>query len=341
MKTKLGFALSLSLGAFAYVVETAAETAFTTPVGYGTLEGSPARDGFGSAGLQPGMNLVGLRLHHNAIAQGHIGSIGKDFAELAILDGTSRVKSELPLTVGETYILEIASGDKTGVIQEITRWQGVRLTLSDDLAAAGVKAGDRFSLRPAATLNSVFDLRFAGLLAGPDPDTADNVLIPQGTTLGDFRRCFILRLPDGSTGWVDAATLQPVGDMPLVYPDGLIVHRKGGTAVRIITTGEIKTGPTRSVVKPGLNLVATPYPACSDLQSLGLENDLQKSDRPEEADKVWLADGPFGNFSTYYLTTDNQWISASDGKAAAGRIPVGSAILIERKGAEALFCLGD
>lgn len=339
MKTNfcLALSLSLSLGTSAF----AADTAFTTPVGYGTLEGSSARGGYDSAGLQPGMNLVGIRLHHSVVTQGHVGSIGTDFAELSVLDGSDKVKSELPLTVGKTYILEITSGDKAGVIQEITRWQGVRLTLSDDLAAAGIKAGDKFSLRPAATLNSVFDLRFAGLLSGESSDTADYVMIPQGTTLGDFRRCFILRLPDGSSGWVDAATLEPVGDEPLVYPDGLIVQRRGKTAVQITQSGEVKTGPTRSVVKPGLNLIATPYPACSDLQSLGLGNDLQKGDSSMEADKVWLADGLSGQFSTYYLTTDNQWISASNGEPVTGKIPVGSAILIERRGPAALFCLGD
>jgi hypothetical protein len=140
---------------------------------------------------------------------------------------------------------------------------------------------------------------------------------------------------------VDATTFQPVGDLPLVYPDGLIVHRKGKTAVKITTVGEVKTGPTRSVVKPGLNLVATPYPACSDLQSLNLENDLQKGDSSVGADKVWLTDGISGGFSTYYLTPANQWINAGNGEPVTGKIPVGSAILIERKGPEALFCLGD
>jgi hypothetical protein len=287
------------------------------------------------------MNLVGLRLHHNVVTQGRIGSIGKDFAELSILNGKDKVLSELPLTAGKTYILEITSGDKAGVIQEITCWQGIRLTLSDDLAASGVKPGDRFSLRPAATLNSVFNPRFTGLLSGGNPDRADIVLIPQGATFGDFRRCFILQHPDGSAGWVDAATLEPVGDVPLVHVDGLIVQRKGKTAVKITTTGEIKTGPTRHVVKPGLNLVATPYPACSDLQSLGLENDLQKSDSSVEADKVWVTDGISGGFSTYYLTTGNQWICVGNGEPVTGKLPVGSAVLIERKGAEALFCLGD
>lgn len=337
MKTLVKTALFLSFATSGF----AQQTAFTTPVGYGTLEGSSARDGFDSAGLQPGMNLVGLRLHHSVITTGYLGPIGKNFVDLSTSHGGGAVLSELPLTAGKTYVLEITSGDKAGVIQEITRWQGARLTLPDDLGAAGVKSGDRFSLRPAATLNSVFDLRFSGLLAGSNPATADIVLIPQGATLADFRRCFILRLPDRTTRWVDAVTLQAVGDLPLVYADGLIVHRKGTTAVKVTTSGEIKTGPTRSVVKPGLNLVATPSPTRSDLQSLGLENDLQKSDHSQEADKVWIAAGPHGSFSTYYLTKENQWISASDGTPVTGRIPVGSAILIERKGAEALFCLGD
>jgi hypothetical protein len=319
----------------------AVETAVTAPVGFGTLEGSPVPGGFSSAGLQPGMNLVGLRLHHNVVTQGRVAAVGKDFAELTILDGPDKVKSDLPLTAGKTYILEITSGDQAGVIQEITRWQGVRLSLSDDLATAGVKPGDTFSLRPAASLNSVFHPRTTGLLSGENAATADNVLIPQGTTLAEFRRCFLLSLPDGNTGWVDAATLEPVGDVPLVYPDGLIVHRKGDTAVKITAFGEVKTGPTRSVVKPGLNLVATPYPALSDLQALGLENDLQKSDNADTADKVWVSNGISGGFDTYHLTPDKRWIAAGNGQVITEKIPVGSAILIEREGPAALFCLGD
>jgi hypothetical protein len=168
-----------------------------------------------------------------------------------------------------------------------------------------------------------------------------DVLIPYGTTLAEFRQCFILRLSNGSSGWVDAATLEAVGDLPLVYPDGLILQRKAPTAVRIPSVGEVKTGPTRSVVKPGLNLVATPYPSCSDLQSLGLENDLQKNDNPVLADKVWLADAFSGAFNTYFLTSDGTWSSAGNGEPVAEKIPVGSAILIERVGPDALFCLGD
>lgn len=337
MKLKICSSLILSFISSAYAVESAA----TTPVGICALEGDPAASGSFTTGVKPGMNIVGLRLHQSVITGGSIKVIGKDFAELSILEGIGKESSVLPLTMGKCYILEITSGEQNGVIQEISRWQGSRLALSDDLAAAGVKPGDTFNIRPAATLNSVFHPLNCGLLSGANAATADNVMIPQGTSLADFRLCFILRHSDGNVGWVDAVTLEPIGDAPLIYPDGLIIHRRGNTDVNIMTVGTIKSGLIRSVVEPGLNLVATPSPLNADLQSLGLENDLQKSDDATEADKVWVACGKSGRFTTYYLTPEGRWVSGSDGEAVTGKLPVGSAILIERVGPTALFCLGD
>lgn len=341
MKSTFRLALFLALGTSTF----AAETAYTTPVGYTTAGGArvgySAASGYAKDSLHPGMNLIGLRLHQSTIASGEIASLGKDYAELARSGSKPKTDLKPALVEGTTYILEITTGEKAGIIQEITRWQGNRLTLPDDIATAGVKAGDHFSLRKAATLNSVFDPRSTGLCKGENPNVADNVLIPQGASFGDFRRCFILSLPEGGAYWLDAATFKPVGDLPLVYPDGLIVQCKGTADVPMTFSGELKSGPTRSVVKPGLNLVASPFPAGGSLQDLGLENDLQKSDNPMAADKVWVAGGSFGQFSTYYLTTDNQWISGAEGEPVAGKIPVGSAILIERNGPQALFCLGE
>ena len=343
MKTTSHLALFLALATSAFAAEVA-KTAYTTPVGYTTVGGFQvgysAASGFFSESLHPGMNVIGLSLHHSTIVSGTIASLGTDFAELTGLPVDENGNPKLALVPGTTYILEITSGQKSGVIQEITRWQDLRLTLPDDIATAGVKPGDHFTLRKAATLNSVFDPRFTTLLKGENPDTADSVLIPQGSSFGDFRRCFIINLPEGSY-WLDADTFQPVGDLPLVYPDGLIVHCKGTAAVPMTFSGEVKSGPTRSVVKPGLNLVASPFPAGGSLQDLGLASDLQKSDDPMQADKVWIAADAYGQFTTYYLTPANQWICASDGSPVTDKIPVGSAFLIERQGPEALFSLGD
>lgn len=344
MKTTSRLALFLALATSAFAAEVA-KTAYTTPVGYTTVGGFQvgysAASGFFSESLHPGMNVIGLSLHHSTIVSGTIASLGKDFAELTGLPVDAKGNYKLALVQGTTYILEITSGQKAGVIQEITRWQDLRLTLSDDIATAGVKPGDHFTLRKAATLNSVFDPRFTTLLKGENPDTADNILIPQGSSFGDFRRCFILTLPEGNF-WMDAATYQPVGDLPLVYPDGLIVQCKGTTGVPMTFSGEVKSGPTRSVIKPGLNLVASPFPIGSSLQDLGLGNDLLKNDDLMQADKVWIPSGILGGlFTTYYLTPENQWICASDGSLVTEKIPVGSAFLIERQGPQALFTLGD
>ena len=333
------FIFSLALPAFA------ADPAYTAPVGYttagGIQTGYTAPTGFLSETLRSGMNLIGLRLHQSTIATGIIASIGSDFAELTCPDRSGSGPATPALIPGTTYVLEITSGAKVGVIQEITRWQALRFTLSDDLAAAGVKPGDHFSLRKVATLNSVFDPRTTTLQKGESPESADTVLIPQGASFGEFRQCFIILLPDGTTGWLDAATGEPVGDLPLVYPDGLIVQCKAPSDVVMTFSGEVKTGPTRSVVKPGLNLVASPFPSGAFLQDLGLADDLQKSDDPSEADRVWIAAGLSGQFNTYFLSAAGHWISTTDGEILAQKTPVGSAILIERIGPQALFCLGD
>ena len=178
------------------------------------------------------------------------------------------------------------------------------MATTPDLAGAGVKVGDHFNLRQCATLDSVFDPRLIRLKQGEDPNTADCVLIPQGAAFGDFRECFILRTPEIPARWVDAATLKPVGDLPLVYPDGLVVRITGTNSVDMAFSGEVKPGPTRSVVKPGLNLVAPPYPGCDQLQGLGLENDLATSDDPMAADQVWIAEANgSGGLTTYFLDT--------------------------------------
>ena len=335
MKPILPFLVPFAFALPAYAVESAqaAPVASTTPAAMNTGYGVVA--GFISERLHQGMNIIGLRLHHSTIALGTIASIGSGYVELTNSD------APVILTQGTTYILEITSGAKAGVIQEITHWQGLRLTVPDDISAAGVKPGDNYSLRKAATLNSVFDPRSTGLTKGANPSIADNVLIPQGASFGEFQRCFIKLLPDGAAAWLDASTLKPVGDLPLVYPDGLIVHRKNSADAVMTFYGEVKSGLTRSVVKRGLNLVASPFPAGGFLQDLGLANDLKKSDSPLKADKVWVSAGSFGQFNTYFIAADGQWMSASNGKVLTEKIPVGSAVLIERRGPQALFSLGD
>lgn len=343
MKSSLSLALFLSSGLYAAAAPAATLTA---PVGAvagvaGVSSSLSTPVGMITEHLRPGMNLIGLRLHQPSKASGKINAIGADYAELASANEDKTGPLKLTLSEGRTYVLEITSGDKAGAIQEITQWQGLRLKLAEDLAGAGVKVGDSFNLRQAATLNSVFDPRSTRLQNGESPATADRVFIPQGSSFGQFRACFILRTPETPALWADAATRKPVGDLPLVYPDGLIVQIHGAQPVALVFSGEVKPGPTRSLVKPGLNLIATPYPGSDHLQGLGLDNDLTKNDNPKLADHVWVADDSNGAFAIYFLNQSGHWAAASNRREAAAKIPVGSAILVDRKGPAALFCLGD
>lgn len=305
-------------------------TAFTTPVGYS------------GESLQQGMNLVGFTLHKRVISLGTVSSITPDSVTLAESLPEKSSAHDLPLTPGLTYILEITTGAKAGVIQEITAWQGLRLTVAEDLGKAGVAAGDQFRLRRAATLNEVFDPRNTTLQSGPNPAQADVIFIPEGESFGQFRQCFILTSPDAPALWVDAATGRPVGNLPLVYPDGLIVQRKGTTPAHIANVGETKPGPTRSVIRTGFNLIATPSADSPTLQNIGLENDLEKNDNPTKADTVWLRDPNAigGTFIIYHLDASGTWIT-NNSEPVVAPVPVGSAIMIQRHGPPALITLGD
>lgn len=167
------------------------------------------------------------------------------------------------------------------------------------------------------------------------------MLVPSGTSFGEFKRHVLLEA-EGWVGWMDLESGKPSGDTPLVYPDGVMIQRLAQGEVFLPVHGEVKTGPTRSVVKKGMNLVATPDPGKRFLQDLGLENDLLRADVPWEADTVWIPhEAGMGLFTQYWIDKEGKWQNAGNSEPAEGKVPVGSAVMIERKGDTASFCLGD
>lgn len=282
------------------------------------------------------MNLIGLTMHKGIIGSGSVVSVE---GRTLVPDGKG---AELlgRLRAGTTYILEITSGTQEGSIQEITDWGDEGISTPDDLAKAGVQAGDKWSLRKAATLNSVIDPRLPGLKLTTLEEEGDVVFVPSGSSFGEFKRHVLVRIDDW-TGWIDRESARPSGNAPLVYPDGLIVLRKGAETVNLPMVGEIKTGPTSTVVRKGLNLVAVPGPTAGCLREVGLENDLLRADSEQEADTVWVSRGDgMGVFARYWINREGKWMEGA-GKEAKGRVPVGSAVLIERKGGTTSFRLGD
>ena len=277
-------------------------TAYTAPVGYSTTT------------LVNGFNVLGLTLQPSAVNSGSLSSVGASSVTVSNADFTTA------LTAGATYILEITSGAKNGAIQEVTSWTATTLNTPDNLLTAGVEATASFKLRKAPTLEDVFGTTTSVLNKGGS-SSADIVWIPTGP--GTYNRYFLNAL----SAWRNAAG-GPALNTPIIYTDGILVERKT-TNVDLVTSGEVKTSVTGSVISKGFNLIGTVYPAGVTLQNLGLSN--LKKGTSSSADLVWVPKGP-GVYDRYFLNTSNAWRNAAGGPATAD-LPLASGILIEKKDA--------
>lgn len=270
--------------------------------------------GYVTESLQQGFNLIGLTLHSSPIATGTISTVTPN---------SVTVSSSITPTAGAFYILELNSGAAAGGIQEVpaSAISGSDITVTQDLSAMGVVAGDAFTLRKAPTLEEVFGTTNSVLKKAATPGVADLVWLPNGT--GGYDRYFLNTL----NAWRNAAG-GAAPNTPIVYVDGFFVQRKDA-AVNLVITGQVKTTPTMISITPGFNLVGTSYPVGTTLQNSGLDVIMKKAATPGVADLVWVPNGS-GGYDRYFLNTLNAWRNAAGGAAPAD-VPLKSAIFLQRK----------
>jgi hypothetical protein len=301
------------------------QTAYTTPVGYVTNS------------LAVGLNALGLGLQNSKVASGNFETVA----------GTSLTDSGVTYTplVGRTYILEITSGNLTGVIQEVLAdsISGNTIKTPSDLQALGLTTADKYNLRLAATLEDIFTttpLASGGVLVGAlSFGTADIVWVPTGTP-GSFDKYF-LKTGTGagfkritgtaSTNWVDAPLI------PIIYADGFFVQKKTAAVASLIVSGEVKKVGTNSVLKQGLNLFAPVAPVGLTLKTAGFEDDITASLTVGNADLIWLQNPVTLAYTKYMRHTGNggSWrlATGTNGVALAPEVdpPIQGAFYIQRK----------
>lgn len=317
MRSELLRTSILSAGlAWAGVMTAAAgdPEAVTTPIGFTTEL------------LHPGLNIVGLRLHHAVVVTGRIGKLEGDWLELDIPAKDLSSGQALPLEKGATYILEIGEGKQRGAIQEIQAWEGLRkLRVPENLAAGGVEPGTKVTIRKAATLLSVFGGVRSVLAKDDSPGRGDVVIIPEpGKFSGKI--CYL----DGAGTWRDVETGGNMGRLPLIYPDAVLVQRRGNAPIGLPQQGEIKEGPSRVMLVEGENYVSVPGAATSTLQELGLEKCLAKGRSTREADEVVVGES-YGRMTSYHLDPQGRWILSENGTVVENPVKVPSGIGIRRK----------
>lgn len=290
---------------------SAAETAYTTPVGYVTQALAPNQ-----------FNLVGVTVHNPTVAAGIID------AESSSSITDSEVNFSTLLEAGATYILELPNG----VIQEITAWSGSVLTTPGDISGSVVPSTTTYKIRKADTIASVFGAtNGAGLTPSADGDltTCDLVQIYNGS---GFDTIYYFNDGEGTEGWYDDAN-NPAADKPIVYADGIFVKRVAGSSINLVVDGEIKTTPTSGVLGAGFNYLNGVAPAGLTLGNSNLQAFLTASPDGDlsACDTVLLPSG--GAYTTCYYFNDGSttgWYD--DANNAAETLDITSGFLIYNVG---------
>lgn len=308
------------LAAAACGMASAAETAYTTPVGY-TTQTLPANT----------LSLVGFNVLPSPVV---VGTLTDVTGGSTVLTDTASNFTTI-LTAGTMYTIEINDGPGTidGTVQEFTTWSGNTITVP---AMPGVAIGDKYKIRPVKTLQELFP---AGFLTGAAlASSADKVWVPNGS--GGYNK-YWYRITISPTGWRTTTTgLNDTGavsgSVPLPYIDGILIEKKG-TATDFVQSGEIKTTPSSTVAIVGLNPISVVPPAGLTLFTSGLDTQISGAALASGADKIWVPNGSGGYTKYWYRITISPtgWRTTTTGLndtgAVASDVPLTSGIMIERK----------
>lgn len=294
--------------------------AATTPVGY-TTETFKAGQ----------FNIFGLTLHNPVLATGQIDAV----SGATLTD--DEVDFDAVLTSG-TYIMEITSGVLEGGIQDVTVWSGNTITTPQDLSADLV-IGDTYQIRAAKTIGEVFGVsNQAGLQQG-DVSTADMLWIPNGA--GGFKKYYYANAVGIliSAGWKNSDTGNTdQSQTPLVYTDGMILERRGGTDLDLVVTGEVKLESTLIAVNQDYTYMGATFPAGVSLGNSGLENYVGHGD-VSTADMLWFPDGNGGFVKYYYaspvgILITAGWKNTDTGNTDQSAVELPSGFFIEKRTAD-------
>ena len=316
MKRKIPFIL---LAAAAACGISFAEPVFTTPVGYVTV---PLNQGV--------YNLVGLTLHNPTIVSGTLTSVSSN---LVVDDNADFSVIEQDVV----YILEINTGLGAGIIQEIVNPpSSTSIATPDDLDGL-VSSGSTYSLRKAATLDSIFgaENEVAELAESVDGSSAgaDTILVPKGD--GTFDTYFFVNAPGVFVGWFDGS--DAAGDAVLNYSDAIFVRTSSSsTAIDLVISGEVKAVDTQGVLLTGFNLLSSVDPATMTLASSGLQDSLSPSadGSTTGADLVLVpnsaAPGTFNTF--FYVDAPGVFTGWFDGSEPADDVSLNGGFFIRNFG---------
>ena len=227
-------------------------------------------------------------------------------------------------TAGASGSAALANTATTVTISSIDSNSGI-----SDLAAAGVAAGDSYSIYAADTLSSALGSPgTTGVLSGASSTVADSVVIIFNGVANTYFH--------NGTRWTRVFSGNPdASNTPILPFYGLVYSRLGAGDLNLTVTGTVPTLLRKAQIKnSGVTLFASYYPVDSTLAALGLQNlsGWTSNTLSALADKVVLVSST-GVANTYWYNGSG-WKRVFAGSPAADStvIPVGSMIYINKIG---------
>lgn len=224
---------------------SAAETAYTTPVGYVSLGNTTPSQPAVAANSDA---FITIPLQKSASFTGTVSSVAGDVITLSGTPG---------FTAGQftssPFVARLGSGAKEGLVALVTANSADSITLSvqpgDSLA--GVVAGDSVSIQASWTVASLF--------AGNTIPSGTQLLAYSGTGAGILVAPDLIFEFDGSN-WVDTNSFDTADGFVLYPGEGFVLRTVGTEISSLVVTGEVPTSKHRLVVpnlSPGVGQDST------------------------------------------------------------------------------------
>lgn len=329
MKTHITY--SLLAAAAACGMAFAAETAYTTPVGYTTTTVYAA---FGAGA--PKTSVISPNMQNPASYGGTVTGIVSDTLTLSgaafTPDAFNNISAEFGGGVYYAYFIETADG----------YWAQIE---SNDTTSVTVEAGagakfaiaDVVKIRRHVTIADYFGANNeAGLQddgGSLNPDDADNIVI-----IDEVNSSSILVYPSSALGGTWVTDNLDNGAIVPIYPDqGLQLIRRGLTNVSVVDSGEVDTNGRQIMVTTGIQIRPYVIPVDTTLAQLGLYTGLNTTGVQDDGGSLSVSDADNvqvlvdGNTFTYFVTTGlgpAQWVD--DNLDPAPVLPAGAGLIINR-----------
>lgn len=235
---------------------------------------------------------------------------------------------------GNPHYIEFGSG----LVADIVGTDGASRTLTISWNLEGlVSPGQSYTIRRHSTLAGVFGANnSAGLLAGANSASADNILVHRAETQQTLTY-FYSNVP-GFSGWYSAA-YSPANNLIIRPQQGLMIRRRSSGNVVLYSGGVSRRVAPIIVVNRGFNLLGTLRAASSvTLASLNLYTGnpgtgLAGGANSSAADNLILI-RPDGSSVTYFYSNYpgfEGWYDSTYLPADSATISPGTAFLLNRK----------